>query len=51
VTSLNPLQVSYVPGKGYVYMADVGSGNFLVVNISQTPLSPADAVTPAPAAR
>lgn len=49
VTSLNPLQVSYVPGKGYVYMADVGSGNFLVVNISQTPLSPADAVTPAPA--
>jgi len=41
----NPLQVSYVPGKGYVYMADMG-GNLLVVNISQTPLSPADAVPP-----
>ena len=43
----NPLQVSYVPGKGYVYMADMGSGNLLVVKISQTPLSPADAVSPA----
>jgi hypothetical protein len=40
----NPLQVSYVPGKGYVYMADMGSGNWLVVKISQTPLAPADAV-------
>lgn len=43
----NPLQVSYVPGKGYIYMADLGSGNLLVVKISQTPLSPADAVAPA----
>ena len=43
----SPLQVSYVPGKGYVYLADLGSGDLLVVNISQTPLSPADAVTPA----
>ena len=43
----NPLQVGYVPGKGYVYMADLGSGNLLVVKISQTPLSPADAVSPA----
>lgn len=42
----NPLQVSYVPGKGYVYMADIGSGNLLVVKVSQTPLSPADAVAP-----
>jgi len=41
----NPLQVTYVPGKGYVYLADLG-GNLLVVNISQTPLSSADAVTP-----
>ncbi len=43
----NPLQVSYVPGKGYVYMTDLGSGNWLVVKISQTPLSPADAVASA----
>jgi len=43
----NPLQVGYVPGKGYVYLADLGSGNGLVVKISQTPLAPADAVTPA----
>lgn len=42
----NPLQVSYVPGKGYVYMADMG-GNLLVVNISQTPLAPADTIAPA----
>jgi hypothetical protein len=42
----NPLQVSYVPGKGYVYMADLGSGNLLVVKVSQTPLAPADAVSP-----
>ena len=42
----NPLQVSYVPGKGYVYLADMGSGNLLVVKVSQTPLSPADAVSP-----
>ncbi len=47
----NPLQVSYVPGKGYVYLADMGSGNVLVVNISQTPLAPADAVSPVSAAR
>jgi len=47
----NPLQVSYVPGKGYVYMADMGVGNLLVVKISQTPLSPADAVAPTPTAR
>jgi hypothetical protein len=43
----NPLQVSHVPGKGYVYLADMGSGNLLVVKVSQTPLSPADAVSPA----
>ena len=47
----NPLQVSYVPGKGYVYMADLGSGNLLVVKVSQTPLAPADAVVPTSAAR
>lgn len=49
VSSLSPLHVSYVPGKGYVYLADVGSGNWLVVKISQTPLAPADAVTTTPA--
>lgn len=47
VLTANPLQVSYVPGKGYVYAVDMGSGNLMVVNISQTPLSPADAVAPA----
>ena len=26
----NPLQVSYVPGKGYVYMADMGVGLSLI---------------------
>lgn len=46
VITATPLQVSYVPGKGYVYMADFGSGNRLVLRISQTPLVPADAVTP-----
>ena len=39
----HPLKVSYVPGKGYVYMADLGSGHLMVVDISQTPLAPGDA--------
>lgn len=50
VTSRNPLQVSYIPGKGYVYLADLGGGNVLVVNVSQTPLVPEDTVAP-PSAR
>ena len=49
IVTADPLQVSYVPGKGYVYMINTGAGNMLVVNISQTPLSPADTVTPTPA--
>jgi len=44
IVTTNPLQVSYVPGKGYVYGVDLGGGNVLVVTISQTPLVPADAV-------
>lgn len=48
IVTSNPLQVSYVPDKGYVYLADLGSGNLLVVTISETPLSPADTVTPTP---
>lgn len=44
MVTTNPLQVSYVPGKGYVYGVDLGGGNVLVVTISQTPLVPADAV-------
>lgn len=44
MVTTNPLQVSYVPGKGYVYGVDLGGSNLLVVTISQTPLVPADAV-------
>ena len=44
IVTTNPLQVSYVPGKGYVYGVDLGGGNVLVVTISPTPLVPADAV-------
>lgn len=43
ILTVNPLKVSYVPEKGYVYMADFGSNNLLVVHISQTPLAPGDA--------
>lgn len=46
VTTAHPLQVSYVPGRGYVYLADFGSGNLLVLHIAPTPLAPADAVAP-----
>ena len=44
MVTTNPLQVSYVPGKGYVYGVDLGGDNVLVVTISPTPLVPADAV-------
>ena len=44
IVTTQPLQVSYVPGKGYVYGVDLGEGNVLVVRVSATPLVPADAV-------
>jgi len=46
IVTAHPLQVSYVPGKGYLYLADFGSGHLLVVHIAQTPLAPGDAVAP-----
>lgn len=46
VTTSDPLWVTYVTGKGYVYLANLGSGNALVLHISQTPLAPEDTVTP-----
>lgn len=42
VTTLQPLQVTYVSGKGYVYLADLGGGNVVVLRISPTPLAPED---------
>ena len=44
IVTTQPLQVSYVPGRGYVYGVDLGEGNVLVVRVSATPLVPADAV-------
>lgn len=49
IVTSRPLQVVYVPGRGYVYLADFGSGNLLVLRISPTPLAPEDAVAPPPA--
>ena len=48
IVTAHPLQVSYVPGQGYLYLADFGSGNRLVLHISSTPLAPGDAVAPTP---
>jgi hypothetical protein len=48
IVTAHPLQVSYVPGQGYLYLADFGSGNQLVLHISSTPLAPGDAVAPTP---
>ena len=49
IVTSRPLQVAYVPDRGYVYLADFGSGNLLVLRISPTPLAPEDAVAPPPA--
>ena len=48
VVTTQPLQVAYVPGKGYLYLADFGSGNRIILHISPTPLIPEDAVRPSP---
>jgi hypothetical protein len=45
VTTENPLLVTYVPGIGYLYMAEMEDSMLVVLGISPTPLHPDDAVS------